>query len=411
MGTYPQANGQVYGGGESSTNEADMMPVEESANMILLCAAIAKMEGNAEFSATWWPQLTRWEAYLEKYGEDPENQLCTDDFMGHLAHNANLSVKAILAIAAYGELCRMRGDQAAATKYKSLAKEYAQHWMKVAADGDHYRIAFDKPNTWSQKYNLVWDKLLGLDIFPAEVAKKGSRFLQDPASAIRRAARFAHPPYQDGLVSLERDPGRKPGRLRGNRLADPRLSEPDDRPAAVCRLVHDRQRSERRHACQAGDRRRVHQDARGSCHLEEVVEPRPGASRQLGAGPVAASQSPKSCRRPSTSPPSGATRSPNPAPTGPGPSFDDSDVETRPRRVRHDRNTRCGHRHDLGHAGHLAAPRGDPARRDRSRQIQLRVYHDEDVEVYIDGVLAASQSGYVTAYDQVEIRPTARASC
>ena len=91
--------------------------------------------------------------------------------MGHLAHNANLSVKAILAIAAYGELCRMRGDVAAGAKYQSQAREYARHWIEVADDRDHYRIAFDRPKTWSQKYNLVWDKLLGLDIFPPEVAR------------------------------------------------------------------------------------------------------------------------------------------------------------------------------------------------------------------------------------------------
>ncbi len=172
VGVYPQANGQVYGGGESSTNEADMMPVEESANLIILCAAIAKMEGNASFAGLWWPQLTRWESYLERYGRDPENQLCTDDFMGHLAHNANLSVKAILAIAAFGELCRLRGDAALAQKYQTLAREYARHWMEVAADGDHFRIAFDKPKSWSQKYNLIWDKLLNLDVFPGEVARK-----------------------------------------------------------------------------------------------------------------------------------------------------------------------------------------------------------------------------------------------
>ena len=164
LGTYPEAMGRDDGG--------EGMPVEESGNMILLCDAIAHADGNGDFVTPWWPQLTQWAKYLEQYGLDPANQLCTDDFMGHLAHNANLSVKAILALAAYGDLCKMRGDQTTAQRYFELAKADAAHWMKVAAEGDHYRLAFDKPNTWSQKYNLVWDRLLNLNVFPPDVAKK-----------------------------------------------------------------------------------------------------------------------------------------------------------------------------------------------------------------------------------------------
>ena len=164
LGEYPIVFGRDDGG--------EGMPVEESGNMLLLCDAIAHADGNADFVSPWWPQLTQWAAYLEKYGLDPEKQLCTDDFMGHLAHNANLGIKAILGLAAYGDLCRMRGDEANAKKYSDLAKGYAAHWMQVADDGDHYRLAFDKPGTWSLKYNLVWDRLLGLNIFPPSVAQK-----------------------------------------------------------------------------------------------------------------------------------------------------------------------------------------------------------------------------------------------
>ncbi len=172
LGTYPLANGR-----KPAENES--MPVEESGNMLILFSAIAQAEGNAAFAEKYAPILQQWADYLVEKGLDPENQLCTDDFAGHLAHNTNLSIKAILGLGAYAQILAMEGKKQPSDRYRTKAQEFAQRWVKMADDGDHYRLAFDKPGTWSQKYNLVWDRILGLNLFPADVARKEIAFYED----------------------------------------------------------------------------------------------------------------------------------------------------------------------------------------------------------------------------------------
>jgi hypothetical protein len=185
LGTYPLADGQVYGGGERT--EENQMPVEECGNMLVLVAAACHNDGNSKYAEAYWPTLVKWAEYLKEKGLDPENQLCTDDFSGHLAHNVNLSAKAIVGLGSFAQLCERKGDKKMAEEYRKIAAEMVQKWIKMADDGTCFRLAFDKPGTWSQKYNLIWDKILGLKLFPQAVIDKES------ASYLKRINKYGLP--------------------------------------------------------------------------------------------------------------------------------------------------------------------------------------------------------------------------
>ncbi|MEE1225210.1 MAG: DUF4965 domain-containing protein [Clostridia bacterium] len=164
VGQYPLANGQVYGMNKETKEERHsmQMPVEECGNMLLCVAAAMHYGSDSAFAQQNEEILTKWTDYLIREGYDPGNQLCTDDFAGHLAHNCNLSLKAILGIAAYGKIYNK-------PEYIEKAAVLAKNWQKDAKNSTATRLAFDVEDSWSLKYNIVWDKLLNINIFDEKV--------------------------------------------------------------------------------------------------------------------------------------------------------------------------------------------------------------------------------------------------
>ena len=168
LGVYPLANGQLYGGGEVS--EDDQMPVEESGDMILMVAAVA----HAETILTSPPAI----GLCSPSGRTiclPRDSILKINSAPMTSPATSRTTptspsRQSRPSAAYAQLAEKLGDRNAATKYETAAKSMAAKWAPMAADGDHYRLAFDKAGTWSQKYNLVWDNILDLHLFPAQIA-------------------------------------------------------------------------------------------------------------------------------------------------------------------------------------------------------------------------------------------------
>ena len=193
-GTYPYCTGQVYAlkknGGKYHGNytgnpyietsypvyllppEFDaydfnrQMPVEECANMLIMFAACYKFGDGKDFFLKNADLCGKWVRYLVKYGLKPDDQLCTDDFAGHLRNNLNLAIKAVVGIACYAELS---GDE----KYRQTARDYADKISEFMRGFDHSPLTWDSgEDTFSLKYNFAFDKILGLGLFKQSLLER-----------------------------------------------------------------------------------------------------------------------------------------------------------------------------------------------------------------------------------------------
>ena len=201
VGRYPYACGQVYGVNRSSEKMKlvqrprfadkaisppyymfpknsniyeleNQMPVEECGNMIIMIANVCFMDNNGDFAKQYIDILAKWVEYLVKFGSDPGTQLCTDDFAGHLAHNVNLALKAIMGIEGYAIICKLLGNLDGYNNYHNIAKEMAKDCECRASTSTHSKLTFDNADSWSLKYNMIWDKIWKTQLFSESFFEK-----------------------------------------------------------------------------------------------------------------------------------------------------------------------------------------------------------------------------------------------
>jgi DNA-binding FadR family transcriptional regulator len=179
LGTYPKANGQTYRGFDKNKDQDitdTQMPIEECGNMLILVGALARADGDIAYVRRHWDMLTQWAEYLVEAGADPGEQLCTDDFSGVLGRNVNLAGKATMGLACYAMLAGLLGKPDVQKTYDKAARSFANEILARAKEGKATRLAFDQPGTWSLKYNLVWDRLMGFNLFPESEMRRELAF-------------------------------------------------------------------------------------------------------------------------------------------------------------------------------------------------------------------------------------------
>ncbi len=193
--TYPNATGHNDGGGEN-------MPVEETANMLIMADAYMQHVSKAEaatYANAHYALFRQWATYLTTIpagvqypnAVDPQFQNQTDDFTGQIAHSVNLALKGIEAVGAMGQIANFAGNNKDRNYFRNLAEQYISTWAQLSQNSNstHLLLQYREPANaysgdttgesdayWSLKYNAYPDKLLGLNLVPQSILTEEANF-------------------------------------------------------------------------------------------------------------------------------------------------------------------------------------------------------------------------------------------
>lgn len=180
IGRYPIANGQVYAlkpqfqflkrklfkmRGNIYMPQFQM-PVEECGNMLIMSYAYYLVTGDKSQLEENYDLLSKWSQFLINKGVILDNQLCTDDFAGHSTKNVNLAIKGVMGIACFAKISEALGK---ADNSMDTAKQYANQLMEYKTADGYLPFSVGKGDSWSLKYNLVWDILLDFNLFDSKI--------------------------------------------------------------------------------------------------------------------------------------------------------------------------------------------------------------------------------------------------
>ena len=177
LGIYPVAKGRAPGNGEQ-------MPIEESAGMLIMAASYARKVGAAAarpFLAKWQTLWTQWADYLLTQVPSPAVQLTTDDWAPVYrtpTGGVNLGIKAIIGLAAAGQIATILGDTANANTWSEAAANNVQPWVKLSTDtsGQYLNLEQGAAGTWTCVYNAYYQQVIGEQLVPESVASMQASF-------------------------------------------------------------------------------------------------------------------------------------------------------------------------------------------------------------------------------------------